>query len=147
MELVCLIYILDAAALLNNESFSFERKDRYYTTSPVLSEWLDFRSRTLAQNALRSEALTIQDPCPLSIQKTHRKCEESGTVLGDADISIVALAIEFRERRTKFTVITDDYSVQNVLKKLHIDFAGAAQGEIRGHRQFGKTKSKKENNG
>lgn len=135
-----MIYILDAAALLNNESFSFEKKDSYYTTSPVFSEWKDFRSRSLAENALSSGSLTVQDPCPLSVQKTNGKCAQSGTVLGGADISIVALAVEFRGRAKKFVVITDDYSVQNVLKKLKIDFAGAAQGEIRAHRDFGRAK-------
>ncbi len=133
-----MIYILDAAALLNNESFSFLPGDKYFTTSLVFAEWKEFRSRTLAQNAFASGSLTVQDPCPLSVQKTSGKCAQSGTILGDADISIVALAIEFRERGKKFVVITDDYSVQNVLKKLRIEFAGVAMGEIKRHRAFGK---------
>jgi len=108
----------------------------------VFAEWKSFSTRLLAENALASDILTIQDPCPLSLQKTDKKCAESGTVLGDADISIVALSIEFRERGKKFMVITDDYSVQNVLTKLKIEFAGVAQGEIREHRTFGKPRKK-----
>ncbi len=133
-----MIYILDAAALLNNESFSFDAGNTYFTTSMVLAEWKDFRSRSLAGNAVKNNALMVQDPCPLSIQKTNEKCAESGTVLDYTDVSVVALAIEFRSRGQKFVVITDDYSVQNVLKKLHIGFVGAAQGEIKKYRSFKK---------
>ena len=115
-----MIFILDAAALLNNEVFEFSAKDKYYTTSLVFAEWRDFRSKALAENAYTRGLLTIQDPCPVSLQKTFDKCAESGTEMGEADSSILALAIEFRERGEKFTVITDDYSVQNVLKKLSI---------------------------
>ncbi|HZX34789.1 MAG TPA: hypothetical protein VFF09_05410 [archaeon] len=138
-----MILILDAAALLNNESFTFSVKDKYYTTSKVFDEWRDFRSKALAENAFRSGALIVQDPCPLSIRKTSQKCLESGTELGEEDISVVALAVEFRERGEKFSVITDDYSVQNILKKLKIKFHGVAQGEIIKHRDFRRKKNAK----
>ena len=133
-----MIYLLDAAALLNNELFSFDAQNSYFTTSKVFAEWRDFRSRLLAENAFSTGVLTVQDPCELSMQKTIEKCAESGTELGDADISLVALAAEFRGRGQKLTVITDDYSVQNVLKKMGVAFIGVVQGEIRGHRRFGK---------
>ena len=133
-----MIYLLDAAALLNSELFSFDPKHKYYTTSKVFDEWRSVQSRLLADNAFRQGILVVQDPCQLSIQKTLGKCDESGTVLGQADISIVALAAEFRGRGEKFTVITDDYSVQNVLKKIGIDFSGVMQGEIKKHRVFKK---------
>lgn len=136
-----MIYILDAAALLNGEGFSFEKRDSYFTTSKVLAEWRDFRSRALAGNALASGLLTLQDPCPLSIQKTMEKAEESGTELGDADVSIVALASEFASRGTKFIVVTDDHSVQNVLKKMRVKFTGVAHNEIRKHRVFRRRKN------
>ncbi|HLC79430.1 MAG TPA: hypothetical protein VJG83_03285 [archaeon] len=133
-----MIYLLDAAALLNDESFSFNIKDKYYTTSQVFDEWKDFRSKSLAQNAFSTGSLIIQDPCQLSIQKTFEKSGQSNTVLSDPDISIVALAAEFKERGEKFIVITDDYSVQNVLKKINVKFIGVAQGEIKKHRDFSK---------
>ena len=131
-------FILDASALLNDENFSFEGKNPYFMTSRVLGELRDFRSKSLAENALKQGSLKILDPCENSMQITFDKCDESGTNLSDADASVVALAIEFRERKEKFVVITDDYSVQNILKKLKIDFRGIAQGEIKKHRVFKK---------
>ncbi len=135
-----MIYLLDAAALLNNELFSFDPKHRYFTTSKVFAEWRGVQSRLLAENAFSHGMLVVQDPCGLSTQKAAEKCEESGTLLGDADISIVALAAEFKSRKEKFLAITDDYSVQNVLKKMGVGFIGVCQGEIRKHRVFKKRK-------
>lgn len=131
-----MIYILDAAALLNNESFRFEEGDRYYTTSGVLSEWRDVRSRILAQSGIAQGALIITDPCPVSIEITMEKAEQSGTRLGGNDISLIALAAEFHSRREKFIVLTDDYSVQNVLKKIGVEFRGVMHRKIKGHRSF-----------
>lgn len=133
-----MIYLLDAAALLNSESFHFSHKDEYYTTSKVFAEWRDFRSRALAENAVSSGMLVVQDPCPLSLEKTISECEKTGTRLGDADISIVALAAEFKGRKENFIVVTDDYSVQNVLKKFNAKFSSVAQGEIKKARSFSK---------
>ncbi|HLC92916.1 MAG TPA: hypothetical protein VJH23_04355 [archaeon] len=137
---IVMIYLLDASALLNDELFSFDAKNKHYTTSKVFAEWRDFRSRLLAENAASTGSLIIQDPCPLSIQKTTEKCGQSGTRLSEADISIVALASEFKGRGQKFTVLTDDYSVQNILKKIGADFSGAMHGEIKKHRSFKKKK-------
>ncbi|MFH1391737.1 MAG: PIN domain-containing protein [Candidatus Diapherotrites archaeon] len=131
-----MIYILDSPALFNDENFSFEKENKYFITSLVFDELKDFRSKSLAENAQNQELLIIQDPCPLSIQTTNQKCAESGTEISDADISVIALAIEFRERNEKFVVITDDYSVQNILKKLKIKFRGVIQGEIKKYRSF-----------
>lgn len=132
-------YILDAAALLNDENFSFEEGNKYYTTSLVFGEWKDFRSKALAQNAESQGLLVVMDPCTNSIQITYDKLAESNTEMSDADSSLIALAIEFKQRKTKFIVITDDYSVQNILKKLKIKFRGVAQKEIKEHRVFKKS--------
>ena len=131
------VFLLDAAALLNNESFSFEGGRKYFTTPQVFSEWRDFRSRLLAENAAKSGALEIIGPSVASLEKCRAECKKTGTVFGNADSSIVALAIDFRESGNPFVVITDDYSVQNSLKGLGIKFIGVAQGEIKKSRMFG----------
>jgi len=132
------MYILDAGALLNNENFSFEEENKYYTTNSIFNEWKDFRSKSLAESALSSGFMIVQDPCPISVQATFEKLEASNTKLSDADVSLVALAIEFRGRKENFVVVTDDYSIQNVLKKLRVKFVGIAQKEIKKTRIFKK---------
>ncbi len=133
-----MIFILDASALLNSPNFSFEPRNKYFTTSKVFDEWKDIASKSLAENAFAQGLLGIQDPCPLSMQKTFAKLNESGTELSDADASIVALVHEFKGRKEKFVVVTDDYSIQNVLKKMNVKFEGVAHPEIKKHRVFKK---------
>ena|SRR3989344_740889 len=141
LTLVLMIFILDAAALLNNEFFSFEPENKYYTTSRVFAEWRDLRSRALARSAFESGLLIVQDPCELSVQKTFERAQDSGTDLSDADISLAALAAEFKSRGEKFRVITDDYSVQNILKKIKVNFEGVAHKKIKRHKSFKKKKN------
>ena len=131
-----MIYILDAAALLNTENFYFDKKNRYFTTNLVFDEWKDFQNRVIAENALSKGVLSIQDPCEESIKKTIESINKSNTKLSSADISIIALSFEFKERGENFVVITDDYSVQNSLKKMKINFLGVIHKEIKKCRTF-----------
>jgi len=126
-----LIYILDAAALLNNENFYFDKKDKYFTTNFVFDEWKDFQNKTIAGNALSEGVLSIKDPTEEAIQKIRTYLGKSNTKLSSADISIVALSFEFKEQGEIFVVITDDYSVQNSLKKMGISFQGVIYKEIK----------------
>ena len=126
-----MIYILDAAALLNNENFYFDKKDKYFTTNFVFDEWKDFQNKTIAGNALSEGVLSIKDPTEEAIQKIRTYLGKSNTKLSSADISIVALSFEFKEQGEIFVVITDDYSVQNSLKKMGISFQGVIYKEIK----------------
>ena len=140
--MVCMILVLDAAALLNNDSFEFRHGDEYFTTPEVFSEWRSFSSRALSQNALKSGALKIKSPSEESLGLAKDKCAETGTILGKADVSIIALALDLRASGIDFIVLTDDYSVQNVLKFLGIKFDSVIQGTIRKQRFF---RSRKKN--
>ena len=66
-----------------------------------------------------------------AIQKIRTYLGKSNTKLSSADISIVALSFEFKEQGEIFVVITDDYSVQNSLKKMGISFQGVIYKEIK----------------
>jgi len=131
-----LIYILDAAALLNAENFYFDKKNNYFTTNLVFDEWKDFQNRAIAKNALSEGILSIKDPTEESIQKVIDFVVKSNTKLSHADISIVALSFEFKEQGESFVVITDDYSIQNLLKKLKITFQGVIHKEIKKIKSF-----------
>ena len=123
------LILLDSSAVLNDFNFEFDSDIEYYTTPKVFDEFRDLRSRTLVDNALKMETLKIVDPCPLSVENTM---DEIGrTRLSDADISIVALARDFKEKKRKIIVITDDFSLQAALKKLGIKFKGVFRGSIK----------------
>ena len=131
-----MIYILDAAALLNDENFYFDKKNKYFTTNLVFDEWKDFQNKTIAENALSEGLLAIREPSENSIQKIIECLSKSNTMLSSADISIVALSFEFKEKAESFVVVTDDYSIQNSLKKMKINFQGVIHKEIKKSRVF-----------
>jgi len=131
-----LIYILDAAALLNDENFYFDKMNKYFTTNLVFDEWKDFQNKTIAENALSAGILSIADPSEESINAVISFLGKSNTKVSSADISIVALSFEFKEKSEPFVVITDDYSVQNSLKKMKINFQGVIHKEIKKSRSF-----------
>ncbi|MBS3061149.1 MAG: hypothetical protein J4215_01040 [Candidatus Diapherotrites archaeon] len=135
------VFVLDAAALLNNEGFSFDSKNRYFCPFGVMDEWRDFRSKSLSENAAQSEVLTVMDPCPLSIQGVLSFLDENGLRgLSDTDVAVVALATELKAMHPDLVVVTDDFSVQNALKLKKIKFVGVAQGTIKRARRFSKTR-------
>lgn len=132
------LYILDAAALLNSR-FSFDEKNTYACPSLVFDEWKSFSQKLLAENAFQSGILSIIDPCPLSIQRCQKIALKTGTSgLSAADEMVVALAIELKERRQRPTVLTDDFSVQNLLKHQKINFQGVLRGKIQKAKVFAK---------
>ena len=131
-----MIYILDAAALLNDGNFYFDAKNKYFTTNLVFDEWKDFQNKTIAENALSAGILSIADPSEESINAVISFLGKSNTKVSSADISIVALSFEFKEKSEPFVVITDDYSVQNSLKKMKINFQGVIHKEIKKSKIF-----------
>lgn len=133
--------ILDAAALINNENFTFNKKNKYYTTNLVVEEWKDYRTKALAENAIKNKTLKIKDPKEKALQKAKEELEKAGTILQKADISILALAIEFKEKKQKTIIMTDDYSLQNMLKTLKIEYETIAQTGIKKTKKFKTTKT------
>ncbi|MFH1586436.1 MAG: hypothetical protein ABID38_01105 [Candidatus Diapherotrites archaeon] len=123
------LILLDSSAVLNDFNFEFDSEKGYYTTSKVFGEFRDLRSRALVDNALKMETLKIVDACPLSVQNTMK--EIGRTRLSDADISIAALARDFKKKNEIFLVITDDFSLQAALKKIGIKFKGVFRGSIK----------------
>ncbi len=125
-----MLYVLDASAILNDFSFSFILGNQYVVTSAVFAELKDMRSRNLADNALQRETLKIIEPEKQFSEKAEQMVEKHGFEISKADISILALAMELREKHKKFEVVTDDYSLQNFLKLLKIQFSGVIHGRI-----------------
>ena len=77
------------------------------------------------------------DACPSSVEKMLLFAEKIGDKkLSDADVSLLALASEFRRDKKDFTVVSDDYSVQNICRHLKIRFEGSVQGKIRNARSW-----------
>ena len=125
------VLLLDSSALLN-AGFSFKEGTEHLITSNCVSELKSMESRLLADNALAQGLLVIFDPCPHSVQSMLNFLEKLGDKrLSKADVSVLALASELKAKGREVEVVTDDYSIQNALKALKIQFRPILQKGIK----------------
>ncbi len=127
-----MLYLLDSSAVLNDFSFQFSSRNKYITTSLAVDEFRDMRSRHLMENALNHRILRIQEPSKESLKSINGLIREKGfSKLSETDITLLALALDFQKEKKKFSLITDDYSIQNFCSLLGIPFESVIRGKIK----------------
>ena len=107
--------VLDSAAIINALSSSVA--EQCFTTSGVLEEVKDARSRIVVEAALEQEKLVVTEPSAEFLHRVRTVARNTGdlTKLSDTDLSVLALAWEKQQ-----TLLTDDYAMQNVAQTLHV---------------------------
>ena len=114
-------FILDAGAIISGvmpgESI----------TSSLVKEEVLSRDAQWNLESLLSKGLSIKDPEDIFIKKVDSDAKASGddSRMSKADVSMLALALEY-----KATLVTDDYSIQNVAKRLGITYLPVQQKGI-----------------
>ncbi len=125
-----MLYVLDASALLNSR-FVFDEKHRYASTYDVYLEFKSTEAKLMVENALKHKLLRIYRPRHKYLKNAKKLVERYGfKKMSKADISLLALAMQFKAENREFKVITDDYAIQNFLKLLNIEFESIVQGNI-----------------
>jgi endoribonuclease Nob1 len=120
------VFIIDTSAILSGKPINIDTAS--LVTTPGVSDELrpggrDFRTFEL----LKELGLTIHLPSKESIDTVKKTAQESGDDrrLSVADIEVVALALDVnREPEKEATILSDDYSIQNIASELHIKFEG-----------------------
>lgn len=124
-------YILDASAFIGgfelNNSLNF-------TISEISEEVKDLRSKMIFDQAINDNILFIEEPDNSSINQLNNVISGSGDTLrlSDVDKKLLALAIDFSNQKKDIIVVTDDYSIQNVLKILDIPYRSVLTEGIKG---------------
>jgi len=98
----------------------------YYTTPQVISELAHNRVLKMAISALiESRRLIITEPTHQIVDETKLMANRSGDVikLSDTDVSIVALGIQLKRDGYDITIVSDDYSIQNLVKFFKLKFS------------------------
>jgi UPF0271 protein len=115
------IYILDASAIIGG---FYSKSYTNFTTSGVISEIKDLKSELLLQSAIEGGHVNIDEPDDEDIKEVNKIIESSGDILrlSDVDKNIISLSLKFKRKRFHPVVVTDDYSMQNTLKTLNIDY-------------------------
>ena len=115
--------VLDASALLSGASFDGE----LYTTPEAVGEVRRLGS-TPQLDAVLATKVRVVSPANESIEGIDAVARETGDVarLSPTDRGLLALA-----RELGGTVLTDDYSIQNVASRLGIPYEGILERGIR----------------
>ncbi|MFW6040316.1 MAG: NOB1 family endonuclease [Thermoplasmatota archaeon] len=76
---------------------------------------------------MRAAGLTVVSPPGNVIQEVKKQARQTGDYLrlSKTDIEVIGLALQLNA-----TILTDDYSIQNLAKSLGINFKGISQKEI-----------------
>ena len=124
--------LLDTSAIFSGKSININDVIMI-TTNSVLKEinpgGKDYRNLQY----LNEKGLTIFEPSQKSIEKIKIISEKTGDIsrLSNTDIDILALALDLNnESENKITILTDDYSIQNISNFLKINFLNISQSGI-----------------
>lgn len=95
---------------------------------PLVEEELGHAWARRKVEYLKEVALRIMEPTNESVEKVKEESRKSGddARLSDADISVLALAID-----SGGTILSDDYSIQNIATAMNLPFRSITQRGIR----------------
>jgi UPF0271 protein len=99
--------------------------EKQYTVPEVKNElnagsipWVRFNA------AIESGKVTIITPKDTVFQEVLEASKKVGDMryLSEADLQVLALAMELKEKGLNPVIVTDDYSIQNVANKIKVEF-------------------------
>ncbi|MBZ9571667.1 ribonuclease VapC [Methanobrevibacter sp. TMH8] len=124
-------YVLDASAFIGG----FELQNSLnFTISEISEEVKDLKSKMIFDQAIEDNILKIRNPSKSGMEKLDKIISNSGDNLrlSIPDKRLLALAIDFSNKNKNVKVVTDDYSIQNVLKILNIPYRSVLTEGIKG---------------
>jgi UPF0271 protein len=80
--------------------------------------WMRFNA------AIENGKLTVRSPKNSAFQDIQEASRKVGDMryLSEADLQVLALALELKGRGLSPVIVTDDYSIQNVANKIDVEF-------------------------
>ena len=115
------VYNLDASALING----FYMKDNLnIMVSSAVSEIKDINAEILLNNCIDEKILKIESVSADEYSRLNEVLLESGDYmrLSQTDKDVIALALKYESMGHDVITVSDDYSMQNVLKLLDLKF-------------------------
>ncbi len=115
--------VLDTSAFIAGYTIP-EEAGMHYTTPSVLEEArVKPVARAWIEASVRSGKLIVKQPGREFVEEVSEKSRGLGEEsLSDTDVDVLALALQLDRSGFEVTVVSDDYSVQNVAASLGIGF-------------------------
>lgn len=117
------VFVLDTSAMIYGFNPRLIEGD-HYITPRVESELSGKRAKALTDLSVSSGRLKVKSPKEEHTERVRAKATSTGdvSVLSETDLEVVALALELKEEGQAPTVVSDDYSLQNLCTTLEISF-------------------------
>jgi UPF0271 protein len=112
----------------------FSISEEQYTVPAVKKEILGSSMiRVRFKTAIESRNLKVRAPKRIFINKVKASAKLVGDAffLSEADLQVLALALELKTMDRSPSIVTDDYSIQNVANQMGVDFTSLATFGIR----------------
>ncbi len=92
---------------------------RHVAPSAVMEEVRDRESRELLERMIEYGRLEVEDPPPRALEEARAAARRAGVLgkLSEADMAVLALALEYLVRCGESSAATDDYALQLALAK------------------------------
>jgi len=123
-------FILDTSAILSGKPIVIENTS--LVTTPAVSEEISPGGRDYRLfQMLLEKGLSIRAPSKDAVKKINTVAQQTGDHkrLSPADVEILALAVDL-QNEGEVTLLTDDYSIQNIAALLHLAYQGCSQEGI-----------------
>jgi len=126
------ILILDTSAFIG-KFFSYFPETEYVTVPEILNEILNEKTRDILEAYIQTKKIKIESPSLESIVKIEHVAKETGDLsyISETDKKLLALALDYKEKKNKVIIVTDDYSIQNIAKRLGVEFVSLLQKGIK----------------
>ncbi len=119
------IIILDTSAFIAGfDPFSVQNEQ--YSVPMVEKElFSESLSWTRFKAAVENKKLHIKEPNADFVNKIKEASKTVGDIsfLSEADLQVLALALEIKKKGETPLIVTDDYSIQNVANQIGVEFA------------------------
>lgn len=119
------LLILDTSAFI--QGFDTNNKEiQLYTTPLVIDEIRDEIAKIRATNWSHTGKLTVMMPDEATLKQVSARAAKMGEAkaLSETDHTVLALTLQLSNQGNQATLVSDDYSVQNLADELGLDYTG-----------------------
>lgn len=123
------IYVLDSTVFIEGYAAAFLGKNCVITYE-VMEELKNEKTAIEVDRFLKS-GLDLIVPSSSAVKEIEKVYKRTNDKFSKADISVIALAYEFKSKKKEVVVVSDDYAIQNVCKFLDIEFLPVSKKGIK----------------
>jgi UPF0271 protein len=123
------VLVPDTSALIAGFTPNLEDKKQYIVPK-VLEEARSMPLKLKLETAMSSGQVKMQKPSQEFVEDIKKEAERTHDHVSPADVQILALAKELKEKGEDPEIVTDDYAIQNLAELLEIRYSQVAKPGI-----------------